>query len=191
VRSWPIDAILSLSLLVALQPGCASAEGHAQLPTDFSSIALGTYTKSECSPEFDLTDFEAKGVKLNMPTSVEASDSGGAGVLATRWPACITLRAPKREYPSDQFDEIGAAITLVVVDVKTGQSRAANLASSKSTFGPVSSAAIPEAELDLPRQFYMSVNVCDYLDLPPIPGTYDVHVTFLDYESESIRVEVE
>jgi hypothetical protein len=156
----------------------------------FEDVILGSTEEHACSPVFEMDEL---GIKISAPKRVEAVMEEGSDDVpyvseSTRFPICITMQIPTKLFV--KFPEVSDRVTLVAVEHATGKSHAKNLTSTRTR--------VPTKRYDLPPEFLenavdvwrYNVNLSSFIHLSG-PGRYHVYVTFEDYRSNTVAVEVE
>ncbi len=158
--------------------------------SDFDSVALDSSDPHDCSPVFDENDMNVKGIKINAPDEINITIDEDENIVdpSTRFPVCIAMQFPLKDMINDSYPR--SLITLVMVNKATGDSLSGNLGYSR--FMGV------KPKMDLPghiietriRRYYYNVNLCNYLRLPAVRGTYLLYATFKEYKSNTLSVEL-
>jgi hypothetical protein len=155
---------------------------------DFDSVSLDSHVRHKCSPVFDKFEASVKGIKINAPGEIDAVFDEEQKIVSpsTRFPVCITMQFPLKEML--KYEDPRSRITLVLVRKNTGESLAGNLAYSRPR-GPSPRVDLPAKVIETRVQrYYYNVNLCSYLRLPAVAGTYFLYATFEEYRSETLTI---
>jgi len=155
---------------------------------DFESIPEHAAMKDPCSPEIEESDFEWRGIKINMPDKVSIT-GGEYGVLSgyeMRVPVFILLQVTLDRIAKYEFEREG--INLIFVDQKTGKSFTDNLLESNPSL-PMEKPEFSQEEMkSRVSRYYYNINALEFLELPSGETTYDVYASFEEFKSNVMTV---
>ena len=157
---------------------------------DFSEIPEQSTSECPCSPEIDWLDNEWRGIKINLPETVQSSggENGFLNSETTRVPVYLLLQFTLDRLAKYDLEREG--ITLIFIDQKTGKSFVNNLFETNSSI-PTEADAIPEEEMKARViRLYYNINALEYVELPDNEATYDVYATFEEFKSNVMTLEM-
>lgn len=155
----------------------------------FDDITFDSSHEVGCSPTFEDYSYDRREIKINAPGRVQAILDDDGMSPETRFPICLAMQFPTK-LVGDTF-ELWARITLVAVNVVTGESFSGNLVPRRTAQRIPGPPLAPEVLEKRVERFYRNINLCHYVHLPAERGSYHVYAMFEDYRSNTVTVELE
>jgi len=184
--------ILFLGFLLLSSSVLASEKIVGGKMSKFDKVALDSNLQNECSPSTEELDYRWQGILISMPEKISgiiADEDNPIISPETRMPLCITMQFKLKNII--QYEFLRDAVSVVLVDRKSGKNYTANLVYSGSR-APNPSSSFSEAELEQSISTnYYNVNLAKYIELPTTKTSYDIYATFEKYRSNSLMFSIE
>lgn len=167
---------------------------------NFDTVELGINSPTPCSPDFDFLDRTSIGIRINMPTAVKVDADPETNLMSqkSRLPLCLVMQVPQSDVLS--IDLMQDHVSVVVVNVATGQSISGNLMSPRMRapkrerpVSPMSSDDKKAFDEEVKRRVarhYINVNLIEHLPFPAITAKYKVYALFKTHKSNVVTIEL-